>query len=1058
MNASLLLRAGLRTSRRSLLALRAAAPPKWRFSSSATATATAPPLMSGVEDRPIIPVDMPIEFTREHQLQVAPLMRRLANLGAVRDMMDGSECVREEFHWPVGMSRMFQTPETLVYGALATVDDFPLIPLVFRWRSGCAPRHLHAVAYKASFKDPAQREKSAAMLVPGLTMVQYVGEGLKFNGTAGGGENTTVHPGVLAALLDDITARVTFSNAPDKATFTANLQMDYMEPVRGGSFVVMDAWVTMIEGRKTFVAAYLADALTGQILSSNLDDSANHPWLRQQHLDTVASSSQTSDRARPNDDSCDAGNALGILATTPMSSLHSRQHVAGTPDSVVLDRMLELESVIATVKSSLDNHASSYYSVASQIADNTIAETSDRESSDEHYTRIQEMIDSLIKDADLALHSNPGHCQLRPSYSDTPEAPSSRDPVVSPDQLSSVSTVFDEPLPPSAFKFDADYARKPVPATAHGYVMTAGSRSASKPSFKDSGYLSDLRPTRPASAHGSSMRLPRSRKQKPHVLASKSHAVRADPEEADAESDSEVGAMSSFTHHGRHASRQSRQYHRRRNSGSYSDRHTDTQWAGRHRSDTMDSFLSNSSETCVSPGSRMSREYRPPLSAQALYAPSHTVADRLRTPTRAFFGHGESGHYAESRMPPRLAAGCGPNVHQFPSLPQDDIYQQQLQQQWLDAEEKVEQSLRHHHYQAQFGEEYGPRSPSSPTVAGGQNNVPLIRRLRNSVTRAVLRSASFVDESINDDIVAYVDATRCTPIELGSGRPSSRVRSSTSISEVSTVVAGPLSGTVFAQCESPMDRTRGTLNSGSPMQLDGMRWDNHARVQQVDARNFVPRSLPSVSRSPSLWTRRNFGTEQVHGSPSISDLQVNRDYRAAALPAQVPGTIDSRIRLPDSIEEYNSSCEGKAVQESAAGSGRGVVLHSADDNGASGLVSMISLLYWTLLFTLGALMLDSFLCQVAGKRVMGTVDKIAQLEANGGDSERNDEARNRRPSTRAIAGDGTNVANTVGRFVRWYIEGPEEPLPSAPSVARTPAHLLRVRKSQSLRGTFKHIE
>ncbi|KAJ1811837.1 hypothetical protein LPJ60_006675, partial [Coemansia sp. RSA 2675] len=83
-----------------------------------------------------------------------------------------------------------------------------------------------------------------------------------------------------------------------------------------------------------------------------------------------------------------------------------------------------------------------------------MAETSDRESSDEHYTRIQEMIDSLIKDADLALHSNPGHCQSRPSYSGTPEAPLSRDPVVSPDQLSSVSTVFDEP--PPAFKFDAD--------------------------------------------------------------------------------------------------------------------------------------------------------------------------------------------------------------------------------------------------------------------------------------------------------------------------------------------------------------------------------------------------------------------------------------------------------------------------------------------------------------------------------------------------------------------------------------------------------------------------
>ncbi|KAJ2764256.1 hypothetical protein GGI18_006489, partial [Coemansia linderi] len=186
----------------------------------------------------------------------------------------------------------------------------------------------------------------------------------------------------------------------------------------------------------------------------------------------------------------------------------------------------------------------------------------------------------------------------------------------------------------------------------------------------------------------------------------------------------------------------------------------------------------------------------------------------------------------------------------------------------------------------------------------------------------------------------------------------------------------------------------------------------------MDARDFVPRSLPTVSASPSLWTRRNFGTEQVHGPPPVPGLQVNRDYQATALSAQVPSTVDSQIRLPDSIEEYESSCEGRVVQQSAPSSGRDMTLRSADDNGASGLVSMISLLYWTLLFTLGALMLDSFLCQVAGKRVMGTVDKIAQLEGNGGDSERNDEARNRRPGTRAIAGDGANVANTVGRFVR----------------------------------------
>ncbi|KAJ2495488.1 hypothetical protein IWW47_004048 [Coemansia sp. RSA 2052] len=96
------------------------------------------------------------------------------------------------------------------------------------------------------------------------------------------------------------------------------------------------------------------------------DGSVNteYSWLRQRRLDDGKA-----------EGSRDASDALGIRATsTPIPPRHSKQqqqqqHVAGTPDSMVLDRMLELESVIATVKSSLDNHASSYYSVASQIAE-----------------------------------------------------------------------------------------------------------------------------------------------------------------------------------------------------------------------------------------------------------------------------------------------------------------------------------------------------------------------------------------------------------------------------------------------------------------------------------------------------------------------------------------------------------------------------------------------------------------------------------------------------------------------------------------------------------------
>ncbi|KAJ2740739.1 hypothetical protein GGI20_005647 [Coemansia sp. BCRC 34301] len=1121
-----LLRAGTRAGSAALPALRTAGLARWRigYNSSAAPISSSTQSTPELGDRPIIAVDMPLEFTKEHQQQVAPLMRRLANLTAVCNMVDGNECVREEFHWPAGMSRMIQAPETLVYGALATIDDFPLVPLVFRWRGGYTPSHLDATAYGHSFKEHAQREQSAKLPVPGLSMIQYLGEGLKFKSTVadrGPGTAATVHPGVTAALLDDITARVSFSNAPDKATFTANLQLDYLEPVRGGMFVVLNAWVTATEGRKTFVAAHLADALSGQILvrarsfwcsghssllpyrvasagrptmQSGDGASTEYPWLRQQRVDGIT------------DGSRDASDALGILATpTLIPSRHTKHQqfaAAGTPDSMVLDRMLELESVIATVKSSLDNHASSYYSVASQIAElnarighmsigskhdeasssrlaklapaspspqprpsNTcsahnevvvgsvnadrpstkegaLADTSDRESSDEHYTRIQEMINSLIKDADQALHSKP-------------EQPHSRDPIASPDQLSSVSTVFDEH--PAGGMFSGGCARKPA--------------------LKVADCLSDFRYPRPASALGSSPRLSRSHKQKPYATAARLPAGRVDPEEADAESDSQVGAMSSFgRHHGRHATRQHRM-HCRGNSGSYSDRHAGAQWSGRQRSDTIDSFLSNSSETCVSPSNRVSREfYRPSLPSQAPYAQSHVLADSLCTPTRTSFGFEEAGHDSELFMSSRLHGGSKPNVHQFPALPHDEMHQHS--QQWLDVHDSIaERSPYHHHHyhpqrQALFNED---RELESPTAEGSRGNVPLIRRLRNSVTRAVLRSASFVDESINDDIAAHAHAARLTPTDTRTGRPSFRARSNTSISELSTVVSGPLSGVMSSQCESPMSMTMGGRNissTGSPMMYDGIHWNDHASMQQVDnARDFVPRSLPPASQSPSLWTRRQIGGgEHARCNSPVSGLQVDRSVQLAAVranvPSQVAGSTNCHIRLPDSIEEYDSSCECKSVQQSPVVSHDGdLALHVPGDSGASGLVSMISLLYWTLLFTLGALMLDSFLCQVAGKRVMGTVDKIAQIEAdadNNDGTERDAEAQNRRRrlDERMLSGDGANVANTVGRFVRWYIDGPEDPLPATTRVsgpARSPAHSLRARKSQSLRGSFKHI-
>ncbi|KAJ2705856.1 hypothetical protein H4R19_005073 [Coemansia spiralis] len=61
----------------------------------------------------------------------------------------------------------------------------------------------------------------------------------------------------------------------------------------------------------------------------------------------------------------DAYNALGVLSVhTPTEQQLDQAHAPS-----VLGRLRELEGAIALVKSSLDNHASSYYSVASQIAE-----------------------------------------------------------------------------------------------------------------------------------------------------------------------------------------------------------------------------------------------------------------------------------------------------------------------------------------------------------------------------------------------------------------------------------------------------------------------------------------------------------------------------------------------------------------------------------------------------------------------------------------------------------------------------------------------------------------
>ncbi|KAJ2598740.1 hypothetical protein GGF40_002139 [Coemansia sp. RSA 1286] len=870
---------------------------------------------------------------------------------------------------------------------------------------------------------------------------------------------------------------------------------------------------------------------------------------------------------KPGPGESSGAHALGVL-TKPIDIKRTQeQRLSRTPDSAVLDRMVELESAIATVKSSLDNQASSYYSVASQIAElnariqhlsvsdrraassnnddtsrtilstasfkasasasslssgscvdrdsvtpllsdtaslqKTVSENaamSDKDGSDEHYTRIQEMIDSLIKDADSALNSKPArhhhHQQQQSSVhsDDSTDLQLSCDPLCSPEQLSSVSTVFDD-APPAYLS--PSFSRRP--ATRH---------AAS--SYK----TPEIYPKRPMSAMSMSSKSSRSRRYRPQTPVSKPRVLDTDPSEADAESDTELGSINAS------GSRPKSSYnvnggrsHGRRQEASvnssdlyahinYSARHAfssqqhqpqhNRHMYSRYRSDTLDSFMSNSSETCVSPGNRYSREfYRAPATSQT-YTGAGVLVDSLCTPTRRGFNFDfnstaecDDEALLDASLGSRETSGASTSQkHDFPHLYND---QHTFDQHRQPPQQQQRQQVR--------------ANPDAHSSALAGSNVPLIRRVRNSFARAVLRSASLVDDSINDDIAALPSDPRWS-----AESPSSRVlrhRSNTVDSDYSP---------------SPESAMRNDSYRESSAQ--NSIFNHQARfVDDRDCYSSLPSHLhpPNSGSGPmpgspsGLWSRRrgenNSGYEASHNhlpsshnakyqSDSLgSNVRSDRECQLSALRIDTSNVDGSQIRRPDSIEEYDSSSGVASI--SALSSGRELVgctspasaSSSNSDESASGLFGIISLFYWTLLFTLGALMLDSFLCQVAGKRVMGTVDKIAQSEnlidsPNSKNKGKGSRSKNLTisHSNNADTKSNADVANTVGRFVRWYIEGPDEwPRSQASSSSSSPAsftkqngsresrrlgvdtdkpqtHSQRSRKPSAMRGSFKHVE
>lgn len=76
---------------------------------------------------------------------------------------------------------------------------------------------------------------------------------LSYLGTDLCGHVGIVHGGMLATMLDEGLARCSFASLPNQIGVTASLTVNYRKPAPAGSFVVLKAETTKVEGRKVWV-------------------------------------------------------------------------------------------------------------------------------------------------------------------------------------------------------------------------------------------------------------------------------------------------------------------------------------------------------------------------------------------------------------------------------------------------------------------------------------------------------------------------------------------------------------------------------------------------------------------------------------------------------------------------------------------------------------------------------------------------------------------------------------------------------------------------------------
>lgn len=89
-----------------------------------------------------------------------------------------------------------------------------------------------------------------------LVSISYLGDELC-------GHPGIVHGGLLATLLDEGLARCCFGALPNKIGMTANLNINYRAPAPAGTFVVLKAKTTKVEGRKAWVEGHI-ETLVGE--------------------------------------------------------------------------------------------------------------------------------------------------------------------------------------------------------------------------------------------------------------------------------------------------------------------------------------------------------------------------------------------------------------------------------------------------------------------------------------------------------------------------------------------------------------------------------------------------------------------------------------------------------------------------------------------------------------------------------------------------------------------------------------------------------------------------